>query len=108
MWTINNFSTYVDLSTCSTRGKQMCPYYMHDTRSMWLTYGRKYCYMGHRRWLPPNHPWIMNKFAFDDTYKINGPPVVPNGNNILRQLESQNPNNDGFLCKKNAFFKLSY
>jgi hypothetical protein len=64
--------------------------------------------MGHRQWLPPNHPWIMNKFAFDGTYKINRPPVVPNGDNILRQLESQNPNNDGFPYKKNAFFKLSY
>ena len=48
MWTINDFPTYTDLSACSIKGKQMCPYCIQDIRSMWLTYGEKYCYMGHK------------------------------------------------------------
>ena len=108
MWTINDFPAYADLSAFSTRGKQMCPYCMQDTRSMWLTHGEKYCYMGHRQWLPPNHQWRMNKFAFDGTCELNGLLVVPNGDDMLRQLESQNPNDYSFPRKKSAFFELPY
>jgi hypothetical protein len=50
----------------------------------------------------------MNKSAFDGTCELDGPPVVPNGNDILRQLKSQNPNDDGFPRKKSAFFELPY
>jgi hypothetical protein len=80
----------------------MCPYCMQNTMSMWLTLGGKYCYIGHRQWLSPDHPWRMNKSAF------NGPPVMPNSNGILRQLECQNPNDDGFPRKKSALFELPY
>jgi hypothetical protein len=108
MWTINDFPAYADLSAYSTRGKEMCPYCMQNTRSMWLTHGGKYCYMGHRRWLPSNHQWRMNKSAFDGTTELDGPPVVPTGDDILRQLESQNPDNDGLPHKKSVFFELPY
>jgi hypothetical protein len=49
MWTINDFPAYANLSGWSTMGLLAYPYCMHSTRSTWLTYGRKYCYMGHRR-----------------------------------------------------------
>jgi hypothetical protein len=42
----------------------------------------------------------MNKFAFDSICEMDGPPVVPNSDDILRQLESQNPNNDDFHVRK--------
>jgi len=40
------FTTYVDLSGWSTKGPHACPCCMDSTQSIWLTYGRKYCYMG--------------------------------------------------------------
>ena len=46
--------------------------------------------------------------AFDGTCELDGPPVVPNDDDILRQLDSQNPNDDGFPRKKSAFFELPY
>ena len=50
----------------------------------------------------------MNKSTFDSTCELDGHPVVPDGEDILRQLECQNPNDAGFPCKKSAFFDLSY
>ena len=34
-----------------------CPIYNYDTCSLRLTNGKKQCYMGYRRFLPPSHKW---------------------------------------------------
>jgi hypothetical protein len=87
MWTINDFPAYADLSGYSTKGKKACPICMESTYSKWLKYGRKCCYMGHRRYLPMDHKWRMKKRAFDGTQELDGVPVVPNGEDILRKLD---------------------
>ena len=56
LWTINDFPTYAMLSGWSTKGKFACPYCHKDTEYLWLKHGRKHCYMGHRRFLPLDHP----------------------------------------------------
>jgi hypothetical protein len=61
MWTINDFTAYGDLSGWSTHKWKTCPCCRHETQSMWLTYDKKWCFMGYRRWLPPNHLWRRNK-----------------------------------------------
>jgi hypothetical protein len=88
MWTINDFPAYADLSGWSTKGKEACPCCMHSTRSRWLTFGGKYCYMGHRRWLPPNHRWRKDTKCFDGTKELGEAPVVPDGEEILRELHA--------------------
>jgi len=55
LWTINDFPAYAMLSGWSMKGKFACPYCNKDTDSLWLKYGSKHCYMGHRRFLPANH-----------------------------------------------------
>ncbi|XP_042954724.1 uncharacterized protein LOC122291124 [Carya illinoinensis] len=55
LWTINDFPAYGNLSGWSTKGKMACPSCKEQTDSMWLTYSRKHCYMGHRRFLPSSH-----------------------------------------------------
>lgn len=79
MWTINDFPAYTDLSEWSTKGQKACPCCMHSTRSAWLTYGRKQCYMGHNQWLPHDHSWRMKKKTFDGTQESGEAPVVTNG-----------------------------
>ncbi|XP_062162205.1 uncharacterized protein LOC133869265 [Alnus glutinosa] len=124
MWTINDFPAYADLSGWSTKGKKACPCCMHSTRSTWLTYGNKQCYMGHRRWLPLDHSWRRNKRAFDGTQEMGTPPLVPSGDEIMRQLEvfghvvghvaekrqrSTVADDDGIIWKKRSiFFTLPY
>jgi len=87
MWTINDFPAYGDLSGWSTHGRKACPCCMHETQSTWLTYGKKFCFMGHRRWLPLDHPWRRNKRRFNGAQEMGSPPNVPNGDEIIRQLE---------------------
>jgi hypothetical protein len=55
LWTINDFPAYAMLSGWSTKGKFACPYCNKDTDFLWLKYGSKHCYMGHRRFLPMKH-----------------------------------------------------
>ncbi|XP_042952181.1 uncharacterized protein LOC122289264 [Carya illinoinensis] len=61
LWTINDFPTYGNLSGWSTKGKLACSSCNADTNSNWLIYGRIHCYMGHRRFLPPDHMWRRRK-----------------------------------------------
>jgi hypothetical protein len=55
LWTINDFPTYAMLSGWSTKGKFACPCCHRHIDHLWLKYGSKHCYMGHRRFLPLNH-----------------------------------------------------
>ena len=87
MWTINNFPAYTDLSGWPTRGVKACPCYMYLTRSTWLKHRKKYCYMGHRRWLPMDYPLRRNRRTFDEKQELECAPEVPSGDKILRQLE---------------------
>jgi hypothetical protein len=44
--------------------------------------------MGHRRYLPMDHPWRRNKKTFDGTQESECAPHVQSGDEILGQLES--------------------
>jgi len=61
MWTINDLLAYADLSGWPNRGVKACPCCMHLTRSKYLKNGKKFCYMGHRRYLPTKHIWRLNR-----------------------------------------------
>jgi hypothetical protein len=87
MWTINDFPAYADLSGWPTRGVKACPCCMYSTRSAWLKYGKKYCFMGHRRYLPMDHPFRRNRRTFDGKQEFECAPEVPSGEEILSQLE---------------------
>jgi hypothetical protein len=87
MWTINDFPVYADLSGWLTRGVKACHCCMYSTRSTWLKHEKKYCYMGHRRWLPMDHPLRRNMRTFDGKQELECVQEVPSGDEILRQLE---------------------
>ena len=65
MWTINDFPTYADLSSWSTKGGLACPSYAMETNSQYLTNGHKFNYMGHRRWLDVDHDFRKEGMLFD-------------------------------------------
>jgi hypothetical protein len=87
MWTINDFPVYIDLSGWLTRGVKACHCCMYSTRLTWLKHEKKYCYMGHRRWLPMDHPLRRNMRTFDGKQELECVQEVPSGDEILRQLE---------------------
>ena len=87
MWTINDFLAYTDLLGWPTRGVKACPCCMHSTRFKRLQHKKKFCYMGHRRYLPVNHLCQRNKRTFDGNQEFECAPDVPSGDDILMQLE---------------------
>lgn len=85
-WTINDFPALGNLSGWRTIGKFACPYCMGETHSQWLPHSGKFCYMGSRRWLEPDHPFRFQKEHFDGLEELRSPPNIISGVEIERQL----------------------
>ncbi|KAH0784204.1 hypothetical protein KY290_003802 [Solanum tuberosum] len=60
----------------STKGKLACPTCNYDTCSQYLKHSRKMCYLGHQRFLLPDHPLRKDKKSFDGKEE-NRPPNTP-------------------------------
>jgi hypothetical protein len=86
-WTINDLPAYADLSDWPNRGVKACHCCMHLTRSKYLKNGKKFCYMGHKRYLPIEHLWRLNRRTFEDTEELECAPNVPCKDEILQQLD---------------------
>jgi hypothetical protein len=43
--------------------------------------------MGHRRYLPSEHLWRLNKRTFDGTEEFDSALIVPCGDEVLQQLD---------------------
>jgi hypothetical protein len=87
MWTINDLPASADLSGWPNRGMKAFPCCMKSIRSKYLKNGCKFCYMGHRRYLPTEHLWRLNRRTFDGTEEFDSAPNVPCGAEILQQLD---------------------
>ena len=48
LWMVHDFPAYGNLSGHSTKGRLACPVCQNKTCSLWLSKGKKICYMGHR------------------------------------------------------------
>ncbi|XP_019228511.1 PREDICTED: uncharacterized protein LOC109209654 [Nicotiana attenuata] len=86
MWTISDFPTLAMLSGWSTKGKFACPTCNHGTCSQYLKHSCKMCYMGHRAFLPPEHPFRRDKKSFDGKEDHRLAPTPLSGIEILEEL----------------------
>lgn len=100
LWTISDFLTYESLSGWGMTRFNACPICQRWTSSLLIR--SKLSYLGHRYYLPPNHPWRGHR-----QYKANWgredslPPTEMSGEDILHTLDSvpiskprKNPNNE--------------
>ncbi|KAL6279600.1 hypothetical protein ACE6H2_016481 [Prunus campanulata] len=122
LWTINDFPAYGNLSGCVVKGYKACPICGDDTPSHRLKNGHKICYIGHRKWLPINHPYRRQRAAFNGKPEYGMPPEPLTGEEVLHMVEDINyiwgskiggsvGENDGDrVCwkKKSKFFDLEY
>ncbi|GJQ99260.1 hypothetical protein Tco_0522245 [Tanacetum coccineum] len=110
--TISDFPGYANLSGWSTKGEYACPVCAFDKSSKWLEHGRKWCYMGHRRWLQHDHCWRKDTKSFDGDEELRYAPAHRSGEDILNHLDHidfLNENVDKSPWKKKSiFFKLPY
>ncbi|KAG8490950.1 hypothetical protein CXB51_014091 [Gossypium anomalum] len=90
LWTINDFPAYANLSGWSTKGRYAYPCCATQTCSKWLYNGKKFSYMGHRRWLDENHKFRFQRTLFDDTEEYRGAPEQTVGSEILFMLKDIN------------------
>ncbi|KAF5446854.1 hypothetical protein F2P56_032452 [Juglans regia] len=121
LWTINDFPAYANLSGWSTKGKLACPTCNDETDSLWLVYGRKHCYMGHRRWLSAGHRWRSKKVDFNGNTDYRHQPIHLSGDAIMEQLKEvtdvqfgkttkkrKRTANELNWTKRSIFFELPY
>ncbi|XP_038996619.1 uncharacterized protein LOC120121300 [Hibiscus syriacus] len=66
LWTINEFPAYGNLSGFVTKGYYACPICSENTCSQWLPNSKKVCFLGHRRFLPLQHPLRKRKKYFNN------------------------------------------
>ena len=76
LWTINDFSTYGDISGWSTKGALACLPCSYDNESHWLKYGRKFSYIGHRQFLNSDHKFCKQKQPFDGHVDTRSAPIT--------------------------------
>ncbi|BBN70104.1 hypothetical protein Prudu_1434S000100, partial [Prunus dulcis] len=61
-----------------------------DTPSHRSKNGPKICYIGHRKWLPINHPYRRQRAAFNGKPEYGTPPEPLHGEEVLRIVEDIN------------------
>ncbi|XP_012832641.1 PREDICTED: uncharacterized protein LOC105953517 [Erythranthe guttata] len=84
LWTINDFPAYGDISGHRTKGYCACPRCSAETPSQRLR--SKIGYIGHRRYLPRNHPY-RRSLKFNGRAEHRSKPVELTNAEILIQLE---------------------
>lgn len=88
LWTINDFPAYANLSGWSTKGMKACPHCGDNTECFRLYHGKKFCYMGHRRFLPINHRFRSQKRPFNGKDEHRSRPKPMTGLECLIQLST--------------------
>ncbi|XP_019257779.1 PREDICTED: uncharacterized protein LOC109235996 [Nicotiana attenuata] len=87
MWTINDFPAYGSLSGWCTYGRFAFPSCNINTQSRRLKHGRKFCYMGHRRFLKSGHKYRNDAKSFDGTKETRSAPCPVTGSVVLNQVK---------------------
>nr|XP_016452413.1 PREDICTED: uncharacterized protein LOC107776970 [Nicotiana tabacum] len=119
MWTISDFPTLAMLSGWSTKENFACPTCNYGTCSQYLKHSRKMCYMGHRAFLPHEHPFRRDKKSFDGKEDHRLAPTPLSGTEVLEELRElknvfgkvQKKRSRDNKCpwkKRSIFFELPY
>jgi hypothetical protein len=86
---MHDLPAYAYLAGYGTSGKFGCPNCAEHTSSKWLKKGRKYCYMGHRHWLPINHAFRRKKQPFYEDVEHRTAPEISSGTAVLAKLRGR-------------------
>jgi hypothetical protein len=95
MWTISDFPGLGALSGWNTYTGLACPSCNIDFTPCRLNKSKKWCFMGHRRFLDRGHKFRLNKVRFDGQQDMRSPPKTLSGVEILEQIEEMEKKKDG-------------
>ncbi|XP_060195087.1 uncharacterized protein LOC132624303 [Lycium barbarum] len=119
LWTVSDFPALAMVSGWSTNGRLACPTCNCNTCSLYLKHSHKICYLGHRAFLSPDHPFRRDKKSFDGKEDHRFAPTPLSGikvfeklrdfNNVFGKGQNKIPrNNEGPWKKISIFFELPY
>jgi hypothetical protein len=115
--TINDFPAYGNLCGYSVKGYKACPICEDNTYSQYLKHGKKIVYLGHRRFLKPNHPYRRLKKAFNLDQENGIAPRALTGEevyglvkdvNVLFGKHEKQTTDTNIWKKRSVFFELPY
>ncbi|XP_028102255.1 uncharacterized protein LOC114301504 [Camellia sinensis] len=87
------------LSRAACRRPVACSICSTDICSQWLSNSKKTVYMGHRRFLAPDHPFRMKRSWFDGKQELRGKPKPLNGSDVFGVVKDIE-NNSGKATKE--------
>jgi hypothetical protein len=87
LWTISDFPGYANLSGWSTKGEFACSTCHKETDSQWLKNSGKQGYMGHRRFLAPDHSYRKDARLFNGKQENRGRPIHLTGDMVLKEVD---------------------
>nr|XP_025650886.1 uncharacterized protein LOC112747020 isoform X1 [Arachis hypogaea] len=90
LWTISDFPGLGTLSGWNTYTGLACPSCNFDNIPHRLNHSKKYCFMGHRRFLDQRHKFRLNTVQFNGRQETRLPPRTLSGSEILSQVENIN------------------
>ncbi|XP_022899258.1 uncharacterized protein LOC111412556 [Olea europaea var. sylvestris] len=88
MWKINDLPAYGNLSGYPMKGEVACPVCGLSTCAKWLTYSRKFSYMGYRRFLAYNHPYWLKEAWFDGNKEHRPSPKILTGREVMCSIKN--------------------
>jgi Transposase family tnp2/Domain of unknown function (DUF4218)/Transposase-associated domain/Domain of unknown function (DUF4216) len=85
--TINDWPALSNLSGQSNKGYQACTHCLDETDSFYLKHCRKVVYMGHRRFLPLNHPLRGKCKHFKGEPETRAKPMFRDGKTVFSMMK---------------------
>ena len=87
MWTISDYPGLGNLSGWNIYTGRACVYCNYAFEPCRLSHSRKWCFMGHRRFLEHGHKFRMNKIRFNGQQELHTPPRLISGVEIFQQVK---------------------
>ncbi|GKD44119.1 putative transposon, En/Spm-like protein, partial [Tanacetum coccineum] len=87
LWTINDYPALGTLCGCPYSGFKGCVVCGKDTNCVRLSASSKQSYVGHRRYLPYNHPFRKQKKAFNGQQEFLQAPIPMTGEQIYNKVK---------------------
>ncbi|KAL0555975.1 hypothetical protein IC582_004478 [Cucumis melo] len=94
LWTINDFLTYGNLAGRTIKGYCACPICDKNTSAIHLKFGKKMAYLGHRKFLPLNHPFRKQKKVFNNEKELGIASQPLSGESIFEMFINNDFSND--------------
>ncbi|XP_057739499.1 uncharacterized protein LOC130956470 [Arachis stenosperma] len=88
IWTVSDFPGLNILSGWNTYTGLACPTCNFDAKTCYLNHSKRWCYIGHRRFLGRQHRFRLSRVHFDGHSEDCDPPTKLSGSKILAQVEN--------------------